>query len=47
MTAAGECHDKKYSGLSRFWELERGGDSLIDYNNRRTVLSIGMSLVDW
>jgi phospholipase A1/A2 len=23
------------------------GDSLIDYNRRRTVLSVGMSLVDW
>jgi phospholipase A1 len=23
------------------------GDSLIDFNRKRTVLSIGMSLVDW
>jgi len=23
------------------------GDSLVDYNRRRTVLSIGLSLVDW
>jgi phospholipase A1 len=23
------------------------GDSLIDYNRRRTVLSLGVSLVDW
>jgi phospholipase A1 len=23
------------------------GDSLLDYNNRRTVLSVGLSLVDW
>lgn len=23
------------------------GDSLIDYNRRRDVLSVGLSLVDW
>ncbi|MBV5344502.1 MAG: phospholipase A, partial [Rhodoferax sp.] len=23
------------------------GDSLVDYNRRRTVLSVGLSLVDW
>jgi len=23
------------------------GDSMIDYNRRRTVLSVGLSLVDW
>ena len=23
------------------------GDSLVDYNRRRTVLSIGLTLVDW
>jgi len=23
------------------------GDSLLDYNRRRTVLSVGLSLVDW
>jgi phospholipase A1/A2 len=36
------------SGLRFHTQLFSGfGDSLIDYNRRRTVLSVGMSLVDW
>jgi phospholipase A1/A2 len=36
------------SGLRLHTRLFTGfGDSLVDYNRRRTVLSIGLSLVDW
>lgn len=36
------------SGLRLHTQLFSGyGDSLIDYNRRRTVLSVGLSLVDW
>lgn len=36
------------SGLRLHTQLFNGyGDSLIDYNRRRTVLSVGLSLVDW
>jgi phospholipase A1/A2 len=36
------------SGLRFHTQLFSGyGDSLIDYNRHRTVLSVGMSLVDW
>lgn len=36
------------SGLRFHTQLFSGyGDSLVDYNRRRTVLSIGLSLVDW
>ena len=36
------------SGLRFHTRLFAGyGDSLIDYNSRRTVLSVGLSLVDW
>ena len=36
------------SGLRFHTRLFAGyGDSLIDYNRRRTVLSVGLSLVDW
>ncbi|NCP82998.1 MAG: phospholipase A, partial [Rhodoferax sp.] len=36
------------SGLRFHTQLFTGyGDSLIDYNRRRTVLSVGLSLVDW
>ena len=36
------------SGLRLHTQLFSGyGDSLIDYNRRRTVISVGLSLVDW
>ncbi len=36
------------SGLRWHTQLFNGyGDSLVDYNRRRTVLSIGLSLIDW
>lgn len=36
------------TGLRLHTQLFSGyGDSLVDYNRRRTVLSIGLSLVDW
>ena len=36
------------NGLRFHTQLFTGyGDSLVDYNRRRTVLSIGLSLVDW
>ncbi len=36
------------NGLRLHTQLFSGyGDSLIDYNRRRTVLSVGLSLVDW
>ena len=37
-----------HSGLRLHTQLFSGyGDSLVDYNRRRTVLSVGLSLVDW
>ena len=37
-----------YTGLRYHVQLFNGyGDSLIDFNHRRTVLSVGLSLVDW
>ena len=37
-----------HSGLRFHTQLFSGyGDSLVDYNRRRTVLSVGLSLVDW
>lgn len=37
-----------YAGLRYHLEFFSGyGDSLIDYNRRRNVLSVGVSLVDW
>ena len=37
-----------YSGLRYHVQLFNGyGDSLLDYNRRRTVLSLGLSLVGW
>jgi phospholipase A1 len=36
------------SGLRIHTQLFSGyGDSLLDYNRRRTVLSVGLSLVEW
>lgn len=36
------------SGLRLHTQLFSGyGNSLVDYNRRRTVLSLGLSLVDW
>ncbi len=40
--------DKDLSGLRLHTQIFSGyGDTLIDYNRRRTVLSVGLSLVDW
>ena len=37
-----------HSGLRFHTQLFSGyGDSLVDYNRKRTVLSVGLSLVDW
>jgi phospholipase A1/A2 len=37
-----------YTGLRYHVQLFSGyGDSLVDYNRRRTALSLGLSLVDW
>ncbi len=37
-----------YTGLRYHVQLFNGyGDSLLDYNRRRNVLSVGLSLVDW
>lgn len=37
-----------YTGLRYHLQLFSGyGDSLLDYNRKRTVLSVGLSLVDW
>ena len=37
-----------YTGLRYHVQLFNGyGDSLLDYNKRRNVLSVGLSLVDW
>jgi phospholipase A1 len=36
------------NGLRLHSQLFSGyGDSMVDYNRRRTVLSVGLSLVDW
>jgi phospholipase A1/A2 len=36
------------SGLRFHTQVFTGyGDSLVDYNRRRTVLSLGLSLIDW
>lgn len=40
--------NKDLSGLRLHLQLFSGyGDTLIDYNRRRTVFSVGLSLVDW
>ena len=37
-----------YTGLRYHVQLFSGyGDSLLDYNRKRTTLSVGLSLVDW
>ncbi len=37
-----------YTGLRYHLQLFNGyGDSLLDYNRKRTVLSVGLSLLDW
>jgi len=37
-----------YTGLRYHVQLFNGyGDSLLDYNKRRNVLNVGLSLVDW
>jgi phospholipase A1 len=49
LRALGNGHRGSYaSGLRFHTQLFSGyGDSLVDYNRWRTVLSIGLSLVDW
>lgn len=47
-TLGGENPDGAGSGLRLHVQLFNGyGDSLVDYNRGRTMLSIGLSLVDW
>jgi phospholipase A1/A2 len=44
----GDDPKNRQSGLRLHTQLFSGyGDSLVDYNRRRTVLSVGLSLVDW
>jgi len=44
----GSAANGQYSGLRFHTQLFSGyGDSLVDYNRRRTVLSLGLSLVDF
>ncbi len=47
-TLGGSVASGDYSGLRFHTQLFSGyGDSLVDYNRRRTVLSLGLSLVDF
>lgn len=47
-TLGGGDRDSRASGLRLHVQLFNGyGDSLVDYNRGRTVLGIGLSLVDW
>lgn len=47
-TLGSNDRDSRASGLRLHVQLFNGyGDSLVDYNRGRTVLSIGLSLVDW
>ncbi len=40
--------DSRYTGLRLHVQLFSGyGDALVDYNRRRSMLSVGLSLVDW
>jgi len=44
----GDDPKNRQSGLRFHTQLFSGyGDSLVDYNRRRTVFSVGLSLVDW
>jgi phospholipase A1 len=48
LQALGNQGDSRRSGLRLHTQLFTGyGDSLLDYNRRRTVLSVGLSLVDF
>ena len=47
-TLGGSAASGDYSGLRFHTQLFSGyGDSLVDYNRRRTGLSLGLSLVEW
>lgn len=48
MLPIGDEHGTRNSSMRLHTQLFSGyGDSLLDYNRRRTVLSVGLSLVDW
>lgn len=48
LRSLGDGMGNSYSGLRLHTQLFSGyGDSLIDYNHKRTVLSVGLSLVDF
>jgi phospholipase A1 len=48
MLPIGDEHGRRNSAMRLHTQLFSGyGDSLLDYNRRRTVLSVGLSLVDW
>ncbi|WP_427912555.1 phospholipase A [Ramlibacter sp. MMS24-I3-19] len=48
MLPIGDTHGSRNSAMRLHTQLFSGyGDSLLDYNRRRTVLSLGLSLVDW
>ena len=48
MLPIGDEHGSRNSAMRLHTQLFSGyGDSLLDYNRRRTVLSVGLSLVDW
>ena len=48
LRSLGDGKGNSYSGLRFHTQLFTGyGDSLIDYNRKRTVLSVGFSIVDF
>ena len=48
LRSLGDGKGNSYSGLRFHTQLFSGyGDSLIDYNRKRTVLSVGFSIVDF